>query len=728
MAAVQKLGRLEAIRLTGEPDQGSRPPRRILVVHESESVTTELRSVLREAMGRRVAVDCEHRLDDALRRIERRAPDVVVLSLTLPDSVGLSTYQRTRDKAGSPAAVLVLADHEDDEAALEAVREGASGFVVPAGLTPSAWVQLVRSAVVRERANAGLKSRAERLGLALRATNDGVWDWDLRRGVVVYSARWNSMLGYPEAEVQGTPEVWFDQVHPEDLPELRRLLQAHVAGGPRLLECEYRMLGAAGEYLWIHNRAVVVRDLDGTVTRLTGVHTDITARKRAEAQLVHDALHDGLTGLPNRALFVERMERALAGLRRGETSHFSVLYFDLDRFKTVNDRYGHAVGDGLLAEVGVRLRRALRPGDTVARMSGDEFAILVTSAGDLSAASHVAERVLEILARPVRVGENELVVTASMGVALSATGYLRPEPMLHDADIAMYRAKSAGRAQYQIFDSAMHESALALLRTEGELRRAVEEMTFVMHYQPIVTLEGGGIVGFEGMVRWQHPVDGLVPPSEFLQVAESSGLIVPIGWWAIEECCRQLAEWRRRFPDRRSLWVSVNVSGRLFLEDGMVDRVGELLEEYGLEPESLRLEVTEAAVLEAGSRLVGKLERLQRLGVGISVDDFGTGYSSLSHLQRLQYDILKIDASCIGAIDDTGDTEDAAAAVEAILKLGSTFGIGVIAEGVETDAQVSRLRRLRCPHGQGFWFTRPVPAEEAGNLIGTSPAEWAGVG
>ncbi len=438
-------------------------------------------------------------------------------------------------------------------------------------------------------------------------------------------------------------------------------------------------------------------------------------RNRAEQQLLHNAFHDTLTGLPNRALFGDRLDMALAGAQRQPAGRFAVLFFDLDRFKNINDSLGHSVGDQLLVALARRLETIVRPGDSVARIGGDEFAILVNDMHDVSHAIQVAERVLAGFEAPFTIEANEVFISASIGIAVHNMSTTDPDAMLRDADIAMYRAKAAGKGRYEIFDPQMHASAVALLRIETDLRRAVDRQEFVMHYQPIVTLKDRKIRGLEGLVRWQHPKKGLISPANFITVAEETGLIIPLGWWVMEQSCRQTREWQLKFPMNPPIFISVNVSGRLFVDNNVVEGILDILGRTGLPPESLRLEVTENVILEHSEAVMTKMRQLRAMGVQLSVDDFGTGYSSLSYLQRFQYDTLKIDRSFISGPEAGADSQ---AIVETILSLASTLGIGVIAEGIETAEQMIKLRDLDCPQGQGFWFARPLNPVMVEELLG----------
>ena len=690
---------------------------RLLLVEDSADDAELIRTKL--AKSERINVDVTHvdRLGKGLERLSGDAFDVVLLDFSLPDSFGMETFRRAH-AAAPRIPIIVLTSLDDNELAVQAVREGAQDYLVKREADTRLLVRAMLYAIERQQADDALRESEERFALAARGVNDGLWDWDLVNDSIFYSPRWKSMLGFGERDVGDSPREWLDRIHPDDRPPFRRHLDAHLAGDTEQLEFEHRMRNARGQYLWVLARGVAVRDRSGRPYRMAGSQTDITARKRAEHQLQHDALHDGLTGLANRVLFMDRLACALADLQRQATPHFAVLFFDLDRFKNVNDSLGHTLGDKLLVGIARRLEHFLRPGDTVARLGGDEFAILLHRVETASGAIHVAERIQEILNMNFSIDSHDVFVTASIGIAHSATGYLNPEEILRDADIAMYRAKAGGKARYEIFDRDMHQSAVALLKLETELRQAVQREEFLMHFQPIVSLTHGRIVGFEGLVRWQHPERGLVSPSQFIAVAEETGLIVPMGWWVLRESCRQTREWQLRFPSDPPLWVSVNMSGKLFMKKKMVDRLCGILEETGLEPPSLRIEVTENVVMDHADVAIRNLMELRALGVQLSIDDFGTGYSSLSYLQRFHYDELKIDRSFVSRLGQVGDSR---AIVETILSLANNLGIGVVAEGIETAEQVDRLRKMDCPHGQGYWFSRPLTASAATELIAAAP-------
>ena len=572
----------------------------------------------------------------------------------------------------------------------------------------------------RERATAALRESEERYALAARGANDGLWDWNLASNEVYYSPRWTSMLGCDHGEVGATPDDWLNRIHPDDVERVRAAIAAHVAGEAPHLETEYRVRHHDGHYVWVLCRGVAVHDPEGRPYRMAGSQTDITDRKNTEEQLVHDAFHDALTKLPNRALFTDLLARSLGRARRRSDYRLAVLFIDLDRFKVVNDSLGHSIGDELLIAITRRIERCVRPGDTVARLGGDEFTILVDDIGDSGDATRVADRIQRELAQPFDLSGHEVFTSASIGIALSASGYREADDLLRDADIAMYRAKAMGKARYEVFDTAMHAHAKALLELETDLRRAVDRDEFRLQYQPLVTLETGRITGFEAVVRWQHPVHGLIGPAAFIPIAEETGLIIPIGRWVLREACRQMRTWQDRYPALTDLAISVNLSGKQFAQPGLVEEIDRALKETGLQPQRLRLEITESVVMENAASAMGMIDQLRALKVKIDVDDFGTGYSSLSYLQRFSLDHLKIDRSFVSAIGTDGGEN--AEIVRTIVTLAHHLGMDAVAEGVETADQLALLRELGCQLVQGYLFAKPLDEAEADGLLAAGRA------
>lgn len=580
--------------------------------------------------------------------------------------------------------------------------------------------RLAALALQRQREHEALAESEERYALAARGANDGLWDWNVRTNEMFFSGRWKTMLGFVESEIGKDPQEWFDRVHPEDREKLAQELEAHFAGRTDSFQHEHRMLLKDRSYRWMLARGVAIRDREGRPKRMAGSQTDIAQRKLAEERLLHDALHDTLTGLPNRALFMDLLRRSLGRAKRNSDYLFAVLFLDLDRFKFVNDSLGHMVGDQLLVALARRLESCLRPGDTVARLGGDEFTILLHHVRDVTDATRIAERVHRELEIPFSLGGQEVFTSTSIGIALSSGRYEQPEDMLRDADTALYRAKSRGRSRHEVFDQAMHARAVALLKLETDLRRAVEREEFRILYQPIVSLASSRVFGFEALTRWQRPQVGLVPPSEFMGAAEETGLIVPIGWWMLRESCRQMRFWQERFPSVPPLAISVNLSGRQFSQPDLVEQVEQILGETGLAPISLVLEVTESAVMENAEKAVATLSQLKSLGVSLHLDDFGTGYSSLGYLHRFQIDTLKVDRTFVGNMRSGGANW---VTVRTIVSLAQNLGMEVIAEGVETEEQLAELRAMGCQFAQGDYFSMPTTCERAEQIL--AAPSWA---
>ncbi len=442
--------------------------------------------------------------------------------------------------------------------------------------------------------------------------------------------------------------------------------------------------------------------------RTVALQGEIEERKHAEERLLFDAFHDALTGLPNRALFLDRLQHVIDGGRRHGEQLYAVLFLDLDRFKVVNDTLGHIVGDHLLVALGERLGESLRPGDTVARLGGDEFGILLERIGGADDATQVSDRILKSFARAVEVDGHEIFVTCSIGIALRSERYQRPEQVLRDADIAMYQAKTKGKACSEIFDAEMHGSVVDRLQLEADLRLAVEHGgDLVLHYQPIIALRTGKVIGVEALVRWNKPGRGLLEAAEFISLAEESGVVVPMGEWVFRSACEQLRSWQERIPALAAATLSVNVSGPQFRRPEFVDGLGRTLRESGVDPRHVAVEVTEAVIMDEVEASAAKLARLRELGVQIHVDDFGTGYSSLSYLHRFPITAVKIDRSFVGGLPGHVESEEV---IKAIMSIAESLDFDVIAEGVETPAQAERLEDLRCRYAQGFAVAKPMAA------------------
>ena len=532
------------------------------------------------------------------------------------------------------------------------------------------------------------------------------------------SPAYQKVLGYSSEELKLTSSV--EQIHPEDQPRvLEAAEKAKVTGrGERL---EYRMRHKDGTWRNLESVATAIPNEQGQIERLVIVNRDITDRKRAEVALAHNALHDSLTDLPNRALFLDRVRHVLALSHRHTSYKFAVLFIDLDEFKVVNDSLGHAAGDALLIQIARRLSASIRGVDTIsrsvlmqtasqvanegslARVGGDEFTILLEDIRDCGDAIRVAERLQERLIIPFVVERQEVVIAASIGIAFCATSYTNSEDLIRDAEIAMYRAKREGKARCQVFDAEMHIVAVKRLQLETDLRRALELGEFRVHYQPIVSLQSGRIAGFEALSRWQRP-EGLLSPAHFIQIAEQTGIILPMNRLLLREACLQLRAWQSEFPADPPLTMSVNITPREFAQPDLVAQIKTILSEVDIQPSSINVEITETIAMADSQRSSLVLSELKALGVHISIDDFGTGYSSLSRLQGFPVDTLKVDRSFISKIDTDGETRKI---VRIIIMLAHNLGLKVVAEGAETAKQVELLKQLKCELVQGYFFARP---------------------
>jgi diguanylate cyclase (GGDEF)-like protein/PAS domain S-box-containing protein len=570
-----------------------------------------------------------------------------------------------------------------------------------------------------EGANDALEARVvelhqtqERYALAVRGANDGIWDWDLINDRLHFSERWKAILGHADGEIGASPAEWITRVHPDDVARVQAALDAHLSARTGHFEDEHRIRHRDGTYRWVVSRGVAIRSAGGRATRMAGSMSDITDRKRAEHRLRHDALHDALTGLPNRTLFLDRLTRSLMRSERNRAHRCAVLFLDLDRFKLVNDSFSHASGDELLVTLAGRLSASVRPADTVARLSGDEFTILLDEIDGADEAAAVARRALAAIEHPVRIDDRELFVTASIGIALSEPG-VDAATLLRNADIAMYDAKRHGKARWALFNAGMHRRVLSQLHVETELRSALDEGRLRVFYQPIVDLQGGEIVGVEALARWPagQPAIG---PDVFVPVAEETGLIRPLGSFVLKEACRRLSEWRDRGTAGHGVTVSVNISRWQLTEPGLVVDVDNALTAAGLPADALRLEITESTMVTEPDRLRAALEELEQLGVRTHIDDFGTGHSSLAVLQHFPGDTLKIDRSFIATLNEDEGSE---AIVRATIALAKNLGLRTTAEGVETQAQRDKLAALGCDFAQGYLFSMPLDGADAEPLL-----------
>jgi|GEM_PF-2518159 len=703
----------------------------------------------------------------ALRRQERES----ILN-AVPDLLFVVSRQGTIVEAhsdqpafcGIPLAKLVgrpLSDFAFAPAALAAVQAQVEQMVVSgaphaieietAGSAGAEWavyefrivalnadevLALVRDVTARKRAEgtlrdavAALQASEQRYMLAVQGANDGLWDWDMVSNRVYYSPRWRCIIGDEDWESYAPPDAWFSRVHPDDLERVKLALANHLGGLTPHFACEHRIRHKDGSYLWVLTRGLAFRrdaEVDGDDSetdtgspwRMAGSMTEIADRKRAEEQLLYKAFHDSLTGIANRALFLDRLYGAIERSRRRSTASAAVLFMDLDRFKVINDSLGHLAGDQLLVSVAQRLQALLRTTDSVSRLGGDEFAILLEEMEHPGDLMPVVARIRQALQQPFTLNHHEVVVTASIGIVTNLGQYDQADDLLQDADIAMYRAKTLGRNRHEVFKVALRTQAIERLELENELRKALEHDEFVLNYQPIMLLGSGQVIGFEALLRWQSPTRGRVVPDQFIPIAEETGLIIPIGEWVLRQACRQLHAWQTPPDETPRLTISVNLSGVQLTHPGMCEMIRDILLETRVDPSDLKLEITESVFLTNAQQAQAVLLRLRNMGVQLQIDDFGTGYSSLSYLHQFPVHAIKIDRSFILRISEHGQTAGHGLdIVKTIVNLAHDLGLEAVAEGVETAEQLLQLQGLGCQFGQGYLFARPLETEAAGAML-----------
>jgi diguanylate cyclase (GGDEF)-like protein/PAS domain S-box-containing protein len=686
-------------------------PLTILLVEDDEDDYLITRELLAAQNRHQFTLDWRQDFDTGARAIREQRHDIYLIDYRLGARTGLELVRETLT-GRRLAPVLMLTGESDYEIDLEASALGVTDYLLKQELTSQSLERSIRYAVSHSRTLSDLAQTQERYALAVRAANDGIWDWDLAADRIYLSPRWHAILGLSEHGEDSDLASWFERVHRDDLPRLQEAIDAHLRGGSSHLESEHRMRHADGSWRWVLIRGLATRDPDGAATRLAGSLSDITQRRRTERQLQHDALHDALTGLPNRELFLDRVDHLLARRRRDAGAQCAVMFLDIDRFKLVNDSLSHLIGDRLLNALATRLGEVLRPVDTLARLGGDEFTILLDGVGSETAALEVAERTQRVLAPPFIIDGHELSVTASIGIALSAPG-LSAADLVRNADIAMYAAKRGGRSLCVLFDEDMRRRVIDRMVREHDLRRAVEQGLLEVHYQPIVELCSGCISAVEALVRWPA---GWSPcsPLEFITIAEETGMIGAVGLHVLRTALGALARWRGSRLIGPDVRVSVNVSARQLDDPGLPERLREALAEAELPADALRLEITESTLMRDPERIREVLAAICATGAALDLDDFGTGYSSLAVLHRFPLQALKVDRSFVASVGAHGGGE---VIVRSIVALAHSLGQVAIAEGIETAEQLEQLRALGCELGQGFLFSRPLPATQLEQLL-----------
>lgn len=569
-----------------------------------------------------------------------------------------------------------------------------------------------------------LKESEERYALAAKGANDGLWDWNLKTNKIYYSDRFIEMLNLTREDLKETTKAWFTRIHAEDrqkfLNQIEESKEQVTLDASNHFECEYRIMKQENNYIWVLSRWLSIYDKSTKSIRLVGSQTDITDRKRIEQQLIHDAFHDHLTGLPNRSLLIDRLEQSLYRYKRDREYKFAFLYIDVDDFKQINDKLGHNVGDELLIEMGLRLRGKVRAFDTVSRLGGDEFAMILE---DLDSLDHLKELLTRIQEAPIKdfqVKSQDLNISNSISMGAVYIGkpfnsdYANAEEILKDADLALYKSKSEGKGMHSIFDIVLRQEFEEHYEVSSNLKKAISKEEIKLFYQPIVGLKNFEIIGFEALMRWYHPKRGWIPPNTFIPIAEENRTIIELGEYSIEESCSQISKWMEKYPQKKDWFISVNVSGKHLEEDNLVEFIQKSINKFSIASEQLKVEITENILITNPEKAKRILKNIQELGVKLAIDDFGTGYSSLSYLNEYPFDILKIDRAFLKDLITNEKTQNM---LKIINTLGHSLGMKTLVEGIESLEELMFVRSLHCDYAQGYYFSIPLPSYEIEKLL-----------
>ena len=701
---------IETLKTSRQPATAAQAPRAKILVVDDERLNREMLAALLRKHHYEATTAASGR--EALALVIREAFDLVLLDVVMPDQHGFEVLRDLRELASAAELpVIMCTSATDSRQVVEAFEHGANDYITKP-LDVGVTLARIAMHLNLKRIQTALRESEERYALAARGTNDGLWDWNLKTGAIYHSPRWCDIMGCSVDALDDSPRAWLDRVHQDDRERVRAELEATATDGSETRHTEFRVVNRDRSHRWILCRWLAVRDDRGNLMRIAGSVADITNGK----------VSDALTGLPNRLLFLDRVEQCLHA-RAENRSPFAVLFLDLDNFKLINDSMGHEAGDQLLIALAERIVGSVRLTDSVmhsggtfsvARLGGDEFTILLDNIRQPADAEFVAERVLADLANPFVIRGREVSVSTSIGIAVGPGNHQRAEDLLREADTAMYYAKTQGRACSRVFDASMQQRAETRLALESDLRHAVERQQFELNYLPIYSLSRNQLIGVEALVRWRHPTRGLLMPADFIPVAEETGLIVSIGRLVLRIACEQAAAWQRQFPRDPPLLMSVNISCKQFSDDRLTGFIRRAIAETGLDPTSLKLEVTESVLMENTDKAVTLLNVLREMRIQVGLDDFGTGYSNLALLHCLPLDVLKIDRSFV---QDMTAREGHAAIVKTIIALATNLGFNVIAEGVETAEQAALLSRMGCDSAQGYYFSRPVVAARIEQLL-----------
>ncbi len=684
-------------------------PVKVLLIDDDDEDFFLTRHVFDEFKNNQFELDWMDNFDDGLKALNENRYDIYLVDYRLGEQTGLELLRQAIQN-GCSAPIILLTGQADKEVDFQAMQAGAADYLVKSELTAPLLERAIRYSLKHARSLEEIQNSETKFRSVIQSASDAILLVNQEGCITLWNKAAEMIFGYREEEIVGFPITSIMGA---------KYAQKAISVGLQFT-LEHILSPFAGKTLEASGRrkdgSEFPLEMSGSVWKTsegvyyTAILRDITKRRAVEDRLVHEATHDSLTGLPNRAHFTTILESAISNAKNNDK--FAVLFLDLDRFKVINDGLGHVVGDKLLIAIAERLQSGVRPGDIVSRFGGDEFTILLNKINDCEIVKEVAERLQQKLSEPFWIDSFEVFTSASIGIIMSDASHDNPESFLRDADTAMYRAKETGKAHYEIFNKAMHVRNMKLLQMENDLRKAIERREFKVFYQPIVNLETAETNEFEALIRWERP-EGFISPNDFIPVAEETGLIIPIGEWVLEESCRQISDWRQIFP-KKQLSVSVNLSAKQLMHPNLIKQVKEIMKTRSLPPECLKLEVTESMVMDNAEMALEVLSELCALGVRLSTDDFGTGYSSLSYLHRFPFERLKIDRSFIGKMDSDPKSEEI---VRTILTLAENLRLEVVAEGIETETQFLRLRELGCSLAQGFLFSKPVPALEAENIL-----------
>lgn len=545
----------------------------------------------------------------------------------------------------------------------------------------------------------------QRNALAVSATNDGLWDWDLETNKIFYSEQWKQMLGYHDPEtISDSPQEWFKRLHPDDLDKFKFSLEKYFNEHRKDYKAEYRLMNSHGDYLWMLCRGRAIWNKDGKATRFIGLQTDISLTKKREQQLYYDAFHDALTGLSNRASFMDRLNQALHG-----RSNFAVLYMDLDHFKQINDSLGHITGDKILVTVARRLEKCSRGGDTVARLGGDEFAILLMNVVSLNKVKNIANRILKEITLPILIDQKEINETITIGIAVgNSQNYRHAEEIMRDADLALYKGKKSKRAGYEIFNEEMRKLTVSYLQLETDLKRDALKRKILFYYQPIIDIKSNKIVGLEALLRWEHERYGTLKPESFLEIATENQLVVNLEKRALELAHKQFKK-LQQYIIKKKIFISLNISEQQLRGKNYIRNLEKILKFTTIDPSLFHLEIPESVLINDPNYMKGLLTTIKKLGFKLSLDDFGTGYSSLTQLHHYPFDFLKLDCSFIAELEEDPQKLKL---LKNIIQVAKSLKIAVIAEGVESESTLKILQKLHCNYAQGFYFSQPLPGEK----------------